>query len=354
MEPFKVGLTRDFGPRGELEGKLDSGLGQMLEGVPGLTYEYLSEYKPVVTADQVRDFDAVITGEPLWTADSFHGATRLTGVAYYGVGYDGIDIAAATDANVIVSIAKPAVRRPMAESALAFMLALSKNMLIKDRLARADGFEQRTRHIGVLIRDRVVGCIGMGNVGADFVRMVKPLDPGRVLVFDPYLDAEKAAEAGVELVELATLLHDADFVVVMCPLNDETRGMLGADQLRLMKKSAFLINVSRGKIIRQAELTRALQEGWIKGAALDVFETEPPDPDDPLLSLENVILAAHCIGFTDELLHDLTVEDCRAALNIFHGRAPDYTVNLAVLAKPELQAKLARYEARIRSRAAPG
>jgi len=349
VAPFRVGLTKDFAPGGRLEGVLDRELVQMLDGVPDLSYEFLTEYKPVVSADQVSDFDFVITGPSLWTEGSFRGLTRLAGVAYWGVGYDNIDVAAATESDVIVSITTPAVRRPMAESALAFMLALSKNMLIKDRLTREGRSDKKAQYNGILIRDRVVGCIGLGNIGADFVRLLKPLDPVRILVADPYLNRERAVDAGVELVDLAGLLRDSDFVVVLCPLNDETNGMLGSEQFRLMKKSAFLINVARGKIIKQAELTRALQEGWIKGAALDVFEDEPPDPEDPILKLDNVIVTAHCIGWTEEAFRDNSVEDCRAAVSIYHGVPPAYTVNPAVLDRPRFREKLAAYAERGKS-----
>jgi D-3-phosphoglycerate dehydrogenase len=343
MTPFRVGLTRDFAPGGLLAGIADRAVAEVLEGVPNIEVAFLDEYKEVVTPDQILDFDGVITGEPLWPAESFRGVERLAGVAYWGVGYNDIDVAAATNADVMVSITTPAVRRPMAETFITFMLALSKNLLIKDRLTREDRADEKTGYNGILLRGRTIGLVGVGNIGSDLVPLLRPFEPARLLAFDPYLAPERAAELGVELVDLETLLRQSDFVNVMCPLNDETRHMMGEAQFRMMKPTAYFINAARGGIVDQPALVRALREGWIKGAGLDVFEKEPPPPDEPLLTMDNVIVAAHCLGWTEELFHDNSVEDCKAMLKISQGRPPDYVVNPAVLERPGLQAKLRRF-----------
>jgi phosphoglycerate dehydrogenase-like enzyme len=262
------------------------------------------------------------------------------------VGYNDIDVEAATNANVMVSITTPAVRRPMAESILTFMLALSKNLLIKDRLTREDRSAEKTQYNGILLRDRTIGLIGVGNIGSDLVALLGPFQPKQLVAVDPYLSPERAAALGIELADLETVLRESDFVSVMCPLNDETRHMLGEKQFRMMKPSAYFINAARGAIVDQPALVRALDEGWIKGAGLDVFEQEPPPADDPLLKMDNVIVAAHCLGWTEELFHANSVEDCKAMLNISQGRPPDYVVNPAVLDRPGLQAKLQRFAER--------
>ncbi|MGH2614094.1 MAG: NAD(P)-dependent oxidoreductase [Thermomicrobiales bacterium] len=346
MQPFRVGLTREFAPGGALAGLLNRVVGEVLDGVPHLEVAFLDDDKPVVTPDQIRDFDAVITGESRWPAASFQGVERLAGIAYWGVGYDGIDIEAATNADVMVAIAAPAARRPMAEAILTFMLALSKNLLSKDRLTRAGHWAATTRNNGILLRDRVIGLIGVGNIGSDLVTLLQPFAPARLIAFDPYLSPERATALGVELTSLGTLLRESDFVSVTCPLTDETRHMLGEAQFRLMKPTAYFINAARGGIVDQPALVRALAEGWIKGAGLDVFEPEPPAPDDPLLTMDNVIVTAHCLGWTDELSQANSVEDCKAVVNIYHGRPPDYVVNPAVLERPGLQAKLRRFAER--------
>jgi phosphoglycerate dehydrogenase-like enzyme len=349
MAKFAVGVTRDFGPGGETAGLIDKYLADCLGTIPGLGYEFLGEYKHVVSPDQVDDYDVVISDSPMWTAASFEGVTRLAGVAFWGAGYhDYIDVGAATAADVAVCNTRTAVKRPVAESALCFLLALSKNLLIKDRLTREGRFgpDERREHTGQLVYDRVVGCVGFGNTGSEFVRLVSQFGPSHILVSDPYADRDRAAQAGVELVDLPSLLQEADYVVVMAPLTDETVGMIGSAQLQLMKPSAYLINVARGKIIDQQALTRALQDGWIRGAALDVFEKEPPPSDDPILRLDNVIVTAHCITWTEEMYHDNTVENSRSVLEIFRGVPPASVVNGDVLGRPGFQKKLAAYAAR--------
>jgi phosphoglycerate dehydrogenase-like enzyme len=347
MSAFRVGYTRDFGPDGLIEGVLDKARDEYLVGVPGLEAVSFEDYHDPVQPDQPVGFDFVITGEPHWTADSFSRVgDRLTGLAYWGVGTDDLDIEAATANDVAICITTPAVRRSMAESIVLFMLALSKNLMIKDRLAREGRAEERTAWNGINLEARTIGAIGLGNIGLDLVELLQPFRPGRIVAFDPYQDEAVARERGIELATLEDTLAEADFVTVMCPLNEETRGMLGAEQFALMKPTAYFINAARGGIVQQAALTDALRSGQIKGAALDVFEVEPPDPSDPLLAMENVIATPHCIGWTEELYYENSVEDCRAALNVFRGEVPEYVVNREVLSQPGFQRKLARHAER--------
>jgi phosphoglycerate dehydrogenase-like enzyme len=310
-----------------VENVLAGPLADHVDGVPGVEWDYLPTYSPEVTPEQINGFDAVITGWPLWTEETFANSERLSGVLYWGVGYNDVDIVAATKRDVIVAITTPAVRRPMAESILTYLLALSKNLFLKDLLAREGRADEAAQHNGILLRNRVIGAIGVGNIGADVVRLLKPFEPKTILAFDPYVSTQQAAELGVELADMDTLLGGADFVVVMCPLNDETRHMIGDAQFDRMRPTAYFINASRGAIVDQPALVRALEGGKIRGAALDVFETEPPPPEDPILKFPNVIATPHCIGWTEELYYDNGAEDCRAALAIAAGTAPAYVVN---------------------------
>ena len=347
MSAFRVGYTRDFGPDGLIEGVLDKARDEYLIGVPGLEAVSFEAYHDPVEADQPEGFDFVITGEPRWTAESFSRVgDRLAGLAYWGVGTDDLDIEAATANDVAICITTPAVRRSMAESIVLFMLALSKNLIIKDRLSREGRADERTAWNGTNLEGRTIGAVGLGNIGLDLVELLGPFRPGRIVAFDPFLDPETARAHGVELASLEDTLRAADFLTVMCPLNEQTRGLLGADQFALMKPTAYFINAARGGIVQQAALTEALQQGRIKGAALDVFEVEPPDPGDPLLALDNVIATPHCIGWTEELYYNNSVEDCRAALAVFRGEVPEYVVNTEVLSQPGFQHKLARHAQR--------
>ena len=161
----------------------------------------------------------------------------------------------------------------------------------------------------------------MGNIATEAIRLLRTLDVGRFLAFDPYTSAERAKELGVELVSLDELLRKSDYVLVNCPLTPETRGLLGKAQFALMKPDAVLINTARGPIVNESALIEALQNKQIAGAALDVFEQEPLSADSPLTAMENVILTSHSIAWTEELFRDMGRIDCEGALAIYRGES---------------------------------
>ena len=170
----------------------------------------------------------------------------------------------------------------------------------------------------------------------------------RLLAYDPYVSQKEAKAAGAELVDLDTLLRTADFVCICCLLNDETRHLINAERLALMKKTSYLINAVRGPIIDQPALTAALREGRIQGAALDTFDPEPPAPDDPILALDNVIVTSHVMAFTDQFVGDIGESATKAVLDVAAGRIPQYVVNRSVADDPRLQEKLRRYSERLK------
>jgi phosphoglycerate dehydrogenase-like enzyme len=186
------------------------------------------------------------------------------------------------------------------------------------------------------LRGRALGIVGLGNVGRELVHLVRPFEP-RILAADPYA----ASLDGVELVELEQLLREADFVCLTCPLTEETRHLMNAERLAMMKPTAFLVNIARGPIVDQAALTEALQARRIAGAALDVFEQEPISPDDPLLALDNVILTPHAVCLTDEHFALTGRNVCESVLAVAQGRVPRDVVNRAALDHPRLKARLA-------------
>jgi len=338
---FRVGITPDFDRHAT--GLIDPMLAERFDSVSGLTYARLAEVGPTATPAQLRDVDAVINMALQFGRESFSGNDRLTVIARWGVGYDMIDVDACTANDVALCITPDGVRRPVAEAELTMLLALSKGLRAKDRAIRAGTWRGAEVGLGVCVQGRVVGTIGLGNIGAEFVRLVRPLGPGRILAHDPYASRAAADTLGVELVELPTLLRLSDFVVVNCLLNQETRHLLGAQELQLMKPTAYLINCARGPIVEPGALIETLSARRIAGAALDVFDQEPIDPADPLLSLDNVILAPHAIAWTEEIVRDNAIADCDACLAVFRGEVPKHIVNRAVADRPGFQAKLARY-----------
>lgn len=341
-DEFSVGLTRDFlADDGRLAFK-DIGL-DLLDQTPGVKYEFFDDYKEVVTADQIAGYDAVISYLPAWTPQTFVGSKKLSVLARFGVGYDMVDVAACTDHDVVLAITPDGVRRPLAEGTVTLILAAAKEIFPKSKILREGRWMDHKFIYGSCMIDKVIGTIGLGNIAQDVMKLLAPFDLAERLAFDPYCPKEKADELGVKLVDLDTLLKNADFVCVNCLLNDETRGLMGPREFGLMKESAYLINTARGPIVNTAALIEALRSNQIRGAALDVFEVEPIESNDPLLELDNCITLPHAVGWTDEALLGNGRGACKAVLNVFQGQSPEYVVNRDVLAKADFKQKLSRY-----------
>jgi D-3-phosphoglycerate dehydrogenase len=343
--PFRVALSGDFLKADGSPVFPDFDL-EPLRRAPGVEVAFLEKVNPI-RAEQLADFDALILLAHRLVAESIHSNGRLAVVARFGVGYDTVDVEACTRAGVALVITPDGVRRPVAVSIVAFLLALTGKLMVKDRLTRegAPGFARRGEHMGVGLVGRTFGSIGIGNIGAELFRLLKPFDMN-LIANDPYADRALAANLGVELVGLEDVFRRADVVSVSCPLTSETHHLVNAERLALMKPTAYLINTARGPIVDQKALTSVLQQGRIAGAGLDVLEQEPPDPDDPILKLENVIFAPHALCWTDQCFAGNGAADVRAVLDVKHGREPRLVVNKSVLATPAWTKKMDDYRRR--------
>ena len=342
-EKFRVGLAPGFlNSDGELRFK-DIGL-DLLEEQPHIEYHFIKTVLPFAPPEEMRGLDAFIAFSGVYTAETFEGADRLTLIARHGVGYDNIDLRAATESNVMITITPNGMRRPVAEGIITLMFALSKHVISRDRAVRA-GEWRDTLQIGVELGGRTLGSIGIGNIASELFRLLQPFGM-RLLAYDPYASIELANSLNVELTDLQSLLAESDYVCVCCPLTDETRGLIGARELGLMKSSAFFISTARGPIVNQAALTEALKSKRIRGAGIDVFEEEPVDSDDPLLVLDNVILTPHAIAITDECYQDIGRTNCQRVIQVSRGELPDDIVNREVLDRQGFQEKLARHRNR--------
>ena len=344
MNQFRVGFSADFCDQQGQPVFPDIGL-SLLEGIPRISHEFVAEYRDEYSPHHLADYDVLISLKPKVTAQSLHGVSRLCAIGRCGVGYDNVDLEACTEQGIAVFITPAGVVRPVAESIVLFVLALSHNLLRKDRLVRRGLWAESARPLGREPRQRIFGTIGLGNIASEAIRLLRVFDVGRFLAFDPYITPERAAQLGVEAVSLEELLRLSDYVLVNCPLTPQTRGLLGRPQFALMKPDAMLINTARGPIVDESALIEALQTGRIGGAALDVFEKEPLSPDSPLATMENVILTSHSIAWTEELFRDMGRIDCQGALAVYRGEAPDHVVNPRVLNHPAFLQKLAGYKA---------
>jgi phosphoglycerate dehydrogenase-like enzyme len=305
------------------------------------------ESKGEIRAEDVADFDALILLAHRFTAASVPPSGRLAIVARFGVGYDSVDLDACTNSGIAVAITPDGVRRPVAVSIVTLLLALTGRLLIKDRITRGgpETFNTRANYMGQGLIGRTFGSLGIGNIGAETFRLLKPFDMN-FIAHDPYADPKVADELGIELVGLEDLFRRSDALSISVPLTPETTHLVNAERLALMKPTAYLINTARGPVVDQKALTRVLQEGRIAGAGLDVLEKEPPDPDDPILKLDNVILTPHALCFTDQCFAGIGAADVRAVLDVQHGREPRAVVNRAVLTTGRWRQRLDDYRAR--------
>ena len=342
-QSFHVGITRDFLGADGRPVFDDMGL-DLLNAVSGIEYSFIDEDREELGPDQIADCDAVVSYLPRFTQQTLQGANRLAIIARFGVGYDMIDIPACTNHDVIVAITPQAVRTPIAEGIVSLILALAKQIDAKQRILREGRWADHKTIYGSCLVGRTLGSVGVGNIGTEMMRLLEPFGFARRLAFDPYCSPEHAAGIGVDLVGLEVLLAESDFVCINCLLNDQTRGLISARELAMMKPTAYLINTARGPIVDQAALTEALRQRQIGGAGLDVFATEPISADDPLLELDNVILLPHAIGWTHEALRGNGHGAMEAVLDVARGKAPSHVVNHDVLQRPGMKDKLARYD----------
>jgi D-3-phosphoglycerate dehydrogenase len=338
-DKFRVALSGDFRKPDGSPTYPDFDL-TPLKSAPGVEMVFLESASPI-RGEQLEDFDALILLAHRFARESVPKSGRLAVIARFGVGYDTVDVEACTDADIALVITPDGVRRPVAVSIVTLMLALTGKLLIKDRLTReaAAGFAKRSDHMGVGLVGRTLGALGIGNIGAELFRLVKPFDM-TFIAHDPYADKKVASELGIELVSIEDLFRRSDVLSVSCPLTPETRHIVNRDRLALMKPTAYIINTARGPIIDQKALTEVLQKRAIAGAGLDVLEAEPPDPSDPILALDNVILAPHALCWTDQCFAGNGAADVRAVLDVQHGRAPRGVVNRKVLDSARFKARL--------------
>lgn len=310
---------------------------------PQIEHRLIATSSSELTPDEIGDANGVVVLTPRVTRRSVSGKADLLAISRFGVGYDAVDVAACTENDVLVLIAVGAVDRSVAEATVTWMLALSHHVRQKDRLVRTGDWETRSAYMGTELRRRTLGLVGFGRIARALLPLVAPFGLREIVAYDPHVDQAAAARLGVRLVPLEELLTCSDFVSIHCPLAEETRLLISARELGQMKRTAYLINTSRGGIVDETALCAALKNRQIAGAALDVFEREPVTAPPPLAELDNVLLAPHCIAWTEELFSGIGQTACQALVDLSHGKEPGGIVNPEVLARAGFQRKWARW-----------
>jgi len=283
-------------------------------------------------AAAVRDATLILTCYADITAKVIESARQLKGIVKYGVGTDAIDIAAATRRGVMVANCPDYGSETVADHAFALLIALARKIPVLDRAMRENAWVwPAPQYFGVDLAGKTVGLVGFGRIGRAMARRAQGFGMTR-LVSDPYVRPETMAEFGVRFVALDRLLTESDFVSLHCVLTPETRGLIGEAALAKMKPTAFLIDVSRGAIVDERALVRALDAGHIAGAAFDVFAHEPLDAGYPLRGRDNVILTPHLAWYTEEAFQRCERDTLAAVLDILAGKRPRNLKNVDVVA----------------------
>lgn len=297
--------------------------------------------KPEELLQAIPGYDAlVVRSETKVTAQVIEAGARLKVIGRAGVGVDNIDVAAATRRGIVVVNAPTGNNIAAAELTIGLLLSVARN-IPQAHSALKGGAWQRSRFLGVELRNKVMGIVGLGKIGLEVARRAQGLEM-KVITHDPYLSAEHAQRLGIEAVALIELLGRADFITFHVPLTPQTRGMIGLEQMRGMKPSVRLINCARGGIVDEAALLTALNEGLVAGAALDVFSQEPPAADNPLLRHEKVVATPHLGGSTQEAQVGVALDVAEQIVAVLNGQSARYALNAPVIL-PEAMSLLTPY-----------
>jgi D-3-phosphoglycerate dehydrogenase len=281
----------------------------------------------------VRDADAILTCWKNVSAAVIRAGKKVQVVSRYGIGVDNIAVGEATRLGIPVTNVPAYCLDEVSEHVMALILACGRQVCKYNQRVRDGIWDVQAGTPLHRVRGSTLGIIGFGKIG----RTLAPKARGfgmKVLVFDPYVDADSVKAAECEKAELDTLLNESDYVSVHVPLNETTRHMLDETTLRQMKPTAYLINAARGDIIDQGALARSLQEGWIAGAGLDVFEPERLPSEHPLLQSTKVIATPHVAFYSEESVIDLEVLAAKNVAAVLSGHRPKWVVNPEVLDLP--------------------
>lgn len=287
-----------------------------------------------VLVEEIRDMDAVIirtVGKI--SAKVIESANKLKVIGRHGAGYDNVDVETATKYGIPVVYTPEANTESVADHTIGLMIAVAKK-IPQAHLAltkNCDWFV-RYKYIGTEIYGKTLGIIGLGRIGRAVARRAKGFKM-KILAYDPLISEAAAKKLGVKLVDLETLLRNSDFVSLHVPLTKETQGLVGQKELEMMKDGAYLINTSRGEIINENAVYEALVEGKLAGAAFDVYTREPPDRENPLFKLDNVVATPHMAAHTQEALRRMAVDVASDVVRVLRGRKPKYIINPEVYRK---------------------
>lgn len=273
--------------------------------------------------EAAKDADGIINQYVPITRRVIESLKRCKVIARYGVGVDNVDIEAATEHKIIVANVPDYCIDEVSTHAMALILAFARGITLLDRKIRERKWDFTLAKPLFRTRGKTLGLFGLGKIARALAQKASGFD-FKVIAYDPYISR---INMEIKLVKFSHLLLDSDFISIHAPLTNQTRHSFGKDELKAMKKTAYLINTARGPIIDERALYKALKERWIAGAALDVMEKEPPDWKNPLLKLDNLIITPHISFYSEESYIELKTKTSEAVLSVLKGRLPRAFVN---------------------------
>jgi len=289
-------------------------------------------YEKTMTEEELirslKGADAVVLGADKCSRKVIESLERVRVIGRHGVGVDNVDLDAATQKRIIVTYTPHANADAVADHTWALILALARKIIPADASTRAGRWDG-TKFIGIELSSKTIGILGLGTIGQRVAKRARGFDMN-IFYYDKRRNEALEKEIGVMYVDLERLLRESDILTIHATLTSETRRMIGAGELRMMKNTALLINTARGEIVDEKILIQALREGWIAGAALDVFEREPPKQ---LLKIGNVVLTPHIAAYTIEALRRMDVMVAEDIVKVLAGKKPEHVANPKVYEK---------------------
>ena len=275
----------------------------------------------------VEDCDAILARTAPFPAEVMEAGKKLRVIGRHGVGVDNIDVKRAEELGIYVTNAPESNSNTVAEHAIGLIAALAHNIVRSDKAFRAGDFEIRNRVKGCDLEGKVLGVLGMGKIGRLVAKKAFHGLSMKVVGYDPYLKAEDFPEEITKIDDWDDIFKTADFLTVHIPATPQTSKSIGSHEFELMKESAYIINAARGEVVDEAALIKALQDGVIAGAGLDVFEEEPPAKDHPFFAMENVIVTPHNAALTTECMIRMATHAAQGIHEVLTGQKPTWPVN---------------------------
>ena len=293
----------------------------------GITPEIFKSADPDEIIKKCADADGIILNLAPMNAKIIAALNKCRVISRYGVGYDNVAMAEATAKKIWVANVSDYCAEDVSDQAFSLFMSCVRKVALRDRQLRAGTWKVQADGPQWRIKGKTFVFFGFGQIARIFHRKLSGFNPGRVLVFDPFLDEAAIRSAGAEKVDWETALREGDYFSIHMPLNDKTRGMFNEEVFKKMKKTAIIINTSRGPIIDENALFKALSGRWINSAGLDVFATEPINNDNPLLKLDNITVSGHVGWYTEEAQSELKRKAAENVRDVLGGGKPKYAVN---------------------------